>query len=336
MTIDFPAAVQPGTPPISNGPQDGSHDERATGRGRGSEPHILYLAHDLNDAAIWRRHHMLMTAGARITVAGFRRRAGPLRGPAIVLGSTEDGRLFRRVLTVGRAAPGLGKQLEGMSKPDVILARNLEMLALAMRARRLWPGPPVRVVYEVLDIHRMMLGDSLRARLLRSLERRLFRSVSLVLVSSPGFVRQYFAPHGFPTEAMRLIENKVTGAVTQAPPVSVGAGEILTIGWFGILRCDWTLRTLDALTRAAPGRFRIVARGIPALDKLPDFHAVMDANPDMTFGGSYVYPDDLATIYGQVHIIWMVDRYDPGQNSDWLLPNRLYEGGLQGRVSTLR
>jgi succinoglycan biosynthesis protein ExoL len=27
-----------------------------------------------------------------------------------------------------------------------------------------------------------------------------------------------------------------------------------------------------------------------------------------------------------------VDRFDAGANSDWLLPNRLYEGGAHGRI----
>ncbi len=297
-----------------------------------SEARVLYLAHDLNDAAIWRRKHMLESAGARVAVAGFRRRGGALPGEAMVLGATEDGRLFRRVLTVGGAVPGLALRLRGLPKPDVILARNLEMLALAARARRLWTGDPVRVVYEVLDIHRMMLGDSARARLLRSVERWLCRPVSLVLVSSPGFVKHYFAPHDLLTDRISLVENKVIGAVVPAPPVSIAPGDVLTIGWFGILRCAWTLRTLDTLTRAAPGRFRVLARGVPALDKIPEFHEVMNANPDLHFGGPYRYPDDLSAIYGSVHLIWMADRYDAGLNSDWLLPNRLYEGGLQGRV----
>ncbi|MFC0201994.1 hypothetical protein [Paracoccus rhizosphaerae] len=37
-------------------------------------------------------------------------------------------------------------------------------------------------------------------------------------------------------------------------------------------------------------------------------------------------------IYGQVDLAWLIDRYQAGQNSDWLLPNRLYEGCLNGAV----
>ena len=44
--------------------------------------------------------------------------------------------------------------------PDVILARNLEMLMLGRRAMAaLSPRP--RLVYELLDIHRAMLGSGI-------------------------------------------------------------------------------------------------------------------------------------------------------------------------------
>ncbi|MES2146149.1 MAG: glycosyl transferase family 1, partial [Pseudomonadota bacterium] len=53
---------------------------------------ILYLAHDLDDSAIWRRVVMLKNGGAEVTPAGFRRGTGPLPGPALVLGATGNGR----------------------------------------------------------------------------------------------------------------------------------------------------------------------------------------------------------------------------------------------------
>lgn len=295
-------------------------------------PRVLYLAHDLDDAAIWRRVGMLEEAGALVEVAGFRRGAVPLPGQATVLGKTKDARLLQRVLTVGTAAWGLARSFGGMTKPDVILARNLEMLALAARARRLWPGPPVRVVYEVLDIHRMMLKRGAAGRILRQIERRLGGSASLVLVSSPGFVRNYFEPNGLFGDRLRLVENKFVEAACRRRPGADASAPPVTIGWFGILRCRWSLRTLDEVTRADPGRYRVLLRGRPALDQMPDFHAVVEDNPDLDYGGPYRYPDDLPQIYGAVRLVWLVDRFDAGANSDWLLPNRLYEGGAHGRI----
>ncbi|WP_096786084.1 glycosyltransferase [Rhodobacter sp. CZR27] len=287
---------------------------------------ILYLAHDLDDSAIWRRAAMLRAGGATVQLAGFRRRAGPLPEEAILLGRTADARMTQRAASVVKAAAGLGRSLAEAARPDVILARNLEMLALAVRAKALWPG--CLVVYEVLDIHRLMLGDSLRARAMRAIERRLLRRAGLVLTSSPGFINEYFQPFQQTRAPIRLVENKCfypQGAMPPAPLRRAVTAPI-TIGWFGILRCAWSLDCLDRITRQQPGRYRVILRGKPALDQMPDFHDRVADNPDLHFGGAYRNPEDLEAIYGEVHLSWLIDRFDAGKNSDWLLPNRLYEG----------
>ena len=40
----------------------------------------------------------------------------------------------------------------------------------------------------------------------------------------------------------------------------------------------------------------------------------------------------MATIYREVHFSWAIDFFEQGQNSEWLLPNRLYEGCRFGAV----
>jgi hypothetical protein len=53
--------------------------------------------------------------------------------------------------------------------------------------------------------------------------------------------------------------------------------------------------------------------------------------PYVLFQGPY-RSVDLPAIYGEVHFCWAIDYYEQGQNSAWLLPNRLYEGLLNGAV----
>jgi succinoglycan biosynthesis protein ExoL len=298
---------------------------------------ILYLAHDLDDAAIWRRVSMLEAGGAEVTLAGFRRGTATLPRSARVLGVTQNGRMGQRLRAVARAMLGAQRALGDLPRPDVILARNLEMLAIARRVRGLWPGGPAPgLAYEVLDIHRMMLGDSARARAMRAVERGLMRRAGLLVTSSQGFLDAYFNPYGQigAATAVQLVENKVNGfdLIPATHTLAAIPSAVPTIGWFGILRCAASLACLDAVTRAVPGRMRVVLAGRPALDAIPDFHAVVDANPDLEFRGAYRNPDDLLQLYGAVHLAWLVDRYDAGLNSDWLLPNRLYEGCLHGAV----
>ena len=147
---------------------------------------VLYLAHDLADAAIRRRVLMLKQGGARVSVAGFQRAGNLLAGeddvPTVVLGRTADARFAQRASAVISAALRLKSSLAGLPAPDVIIARNLEMLALAARASAL-QGTRVPVVYECLDVHRLLLDSGLKGALHRRAEGFFGRHASLLLTS---------------------------------------------------------------------------------------------------------------------------------------------------------
>ena len=297
---------------------------------------VTYLAHDLDDPSIWRRVRMLRQGGAQVRVAGFRRGQGALPEPATVLGRTSNGRMIQRVRAIAEAWPRIERLVPPQDGgPEVILARNLEMLALGARLAR---ARRARLVYELLDIHGMMLGQGMPARILRRVEAGLMARTSLVVLSSPAFQMRYLRHFKQPDVPVLLVENKPFARPVPSSPQSVPApggaeqGGPLIVGWFGMLRCRWSLQVLDQVTRAQPGRFRVILRGRPALDVMEDFHAVVDANPDLSFMGAYDWPDDLPKIYAQLDVAWLIDRYQAGQNSDWLLPNRLYEGCLNGAV----
>ena len=295
---------------------------------------VTYLAHDLDDPSIWRRVRMLRQGGAEVRVAGFRRGQGPLPEDATVLGHTANGRMIQRVRAIAAAWPRITGMIPAQDGPEVILARNLEMLALGARLARIRGA---RLVYELLDIHAMMLGQGTAARVLRRVEAKLMQRSSLVILSSPAFRTSYLRHYDQPDVPTLMVENKPFAraeTARQAGAATDGAenGGPLIIGWFGMLRCRWSLGVLDQVSRAEPGKYRVILRGRPALDVMEDFHDVVDANPDLSFMGPYDWPDDLPAIYGQIDVAWLIDRYQAGQNSDWLLPNRLYEGCLNGAV----
>ncbi len=285
---------------------------------------------------------MLRRGGATVSVAGFRRGQGALPEPAILLGRTANGRMIQRVRAIVTAWPRIARMIPAPdgTGPHVVLARNLEMLALGARLSRARKDRP-RLVYELLDIHDMMLGQGVAARALRRIEAALMRRAGLIVLSSSAFAAHYLRLHGQPEVPALLVENKpfARPQARGAAPAPIGLedgglenGGPLVIGWFGMLRCRWSLHTLDQLARAHPGRFRVILRGRPALNVMDDFHTVIAANPDLEFLGPYDWPGDLPAIYGEVDVAWLIDRYQAGQNSDWLLPNRLYEGCLNGAV----
>ncbi|MFN7104352.1 MAG: glycosyltransferase [Pseudorhizobium sp.] len=305
---------------------------------------ILYLAHDLSDAAVRRRVMMLVAGGARVTVAGFQRAANVFvddpEVPVIVLGHTADARLGQRAAAVVLAAVSLRKKLAKVPRPKVIIARNLEMLALAGRASMLLGGA-IPIVYECLDIHRLMLDDGFKGNLLRRAEGYFGRDVRLLLTSSPAFVEEYFQRRSKLSLPALLLENKVldlegTALKPAARPPVPQAGEPWRIGWFGAIRCRKSLEILTEFAARMEGRVEIVLRGRPAYSEFEDFDEQVRRAPHVEFHGAYRNPEDLEDIYSDVHFVWAIDFFEEGMNSEWLLPNRLYEGSLYGAVPIAR
>lgn len=301
---------------------------------------ILYLAHDLSDAAVRRRVLMLKTGGARVTVAGFQRAGNVLADdpdvPIVVLGRTADAKMGQRMAAVLTASLALKQKLAHVRKPAVIVARNLEMLALAGRASRLFGGK-IPVAYECLDIHRLLLDEGAKGHLLRLAEGHFGRNASLLLTSSPAFIENYFKQRSRLDLPTLLVENKVLDiegdlATTWRRPPAPAVGQPWRIGWFGALRCRKSLQILTDLAARLEGRVEIVLRGRPAYSEFDDFDEQVRQAPHVEFHGPYRNPEDLGGIYGDIHFAWAIDFFEEGLNSRWLLPNRLYESSLYGAV----
>jgi succinoglycan biosynthesis protein ExoL len=302
--------------------------------------HVLYFVHDLADPAVRRRVLTLQAGGAKVTLAGFRRDENALAAISgvtpIELGRTQDARFIQRVGAVAKSALALRSALRHVGKPDVIIARNLEMLALANRAVSIFGGN-LPIAYECLDIHRLLLHDGLAGKTIRGVERYLGAKAGLLLTSSPAFVDNYFDRRSGLDLQTLLLENKVIELeentdVKIGVPRPPGAGQPWRIGWFGALRCSRSLSLLADFSRRMDGRFEVVLRGRPANTAFGDFDGFVASEPFIRFHGAYKNPEDLQSIYSEVQFSWAIDFFEQDQNSSWLLPNRLYEGCLHGTV----
>lgn len=300
---------------------------------------LAYFVHDLTDPAVARRVRMLKAGGADPVVLGFRREAqapAAIEGaPAIDLGRTYDARLAHRAAATALTALSAGRLRDHLRGAEVVVARTLEMLAVAEAARRL-AGSRARLVYECLDIHRLMLKPGGKGRALRAVERWLMRRADLLVVSSPAFLDAYFRPlqgvGGELTIETLLVENKVlelegSEAMAAGPP----PGPPWRIGWLGAIRCRRSLAILADLAVRRPDLVDIRIHGRPAYTEFDDFDAQLAAVPNLTFGGAY-RAADLPRLYGETHFAWAIDYMEAGLNSDWLLPNRLYEASRHGAI----
>lgn len=295
----------------------------------GALTRLIFFGHDAHDAALQRRIAGFERACEDIT-AFTMRRGLPVQTNwrNVDLGETKDAAMVQRAAALMRARAILRRHTETLRAVDVIYARNLDMLALARWAKEM-SGASAKLVYECLDIHRFMTrADALGAGM-RAWERSLLRGVDLVVVSSPAFVREYFDKRQPGLARALLVENRMpeSFAIGPRPQAIAHAQNPVRIGWFGNLRCRRSLSLLLRVAEALPERVRIVMRGAPARTELGDFEQRLGAYPNVSFGGRYAWPDDLAALYGGVDLAWAGDFHDPGANSKWLLPNRLYEGG---------
>ena len=293
---------------------------------------IAYFVHDVHDPAVARRVAQLREGGGEVRLFGFRRQDEALAdvagAPVLDLGRTYDGGFARRSMAIMRKTLLPRASLRELAGANVIIARSFELLFLASILRkRLTRSVPL--VYECVDIHRFMLSARPAGILLQAIERRLIKRISLLVITSPAFRDAYFAGRqGYNGPAL-LLENK-TRPLTRAAPAHASSPP-WRIGWYGNLRCRKSLSLLSTLTTSLGGRLQVVLAGRPALTEVPDFYEQVNANPHLNFHGPYD-PEDLERLYQLVQFSWCIDYFEAGGNSEWLLPNRLYEGCAYGAV----
>ncbi|MEM7076741.1 MAG: hypothetical protein AAGA28_17580 [Pseudomonadota bacterium] len=289
---------------------------------------VAYFAHDWGDSAIKRRVAGFERDGLEVYgFASYRMDPEPPDWIVVNLGRTFDNGYAHRAGSIIRGARKA--QNPSLSDADVIVARNLDMLLTAALARRR-AGLGTPLVYECLDIHRLVARRDPIGGAFRLLERNALHQCSAVWVSSPAFQSEHFEKHYPDVKGVQLLENRLQTALGQRCTRFRNNERKLRIGWFGNLRCARSLELMCSVAERFRTQVEISLRGYPATAKLPDFQRIVDAHANIEFGGRYAWPDELEAIYDSVDLVWAGDFMDASLNSDWLLPNRLYEGGWFG------
>jgi len=301
---------------------------------------LLYFVPDLSDPTAARRVRLLHAGDLDIMLVGFSRSARKIETiegvVPVDLGMTRDSRLVGRIGSVFLAFFRIWRLRKSFQNCDVIMARQLEMLVLACMVR-LFFRRRAPVVFECLDIHRLMIRHDMVGLALRLLEAGLLRLTDLLVISSPGFLTNYFTVFHRHIPPTYLLENKLLFSEVDASVLNRGdAGEEggladearWKIGWYGVIRCPVSLKLLADLVLASGGRIEVIIAGKIAQNLAPGFDGIVAATPGLSYLGPYDRTRDLGRLYDTVHFTWAIDYYETGGNSEWLLPNRLYEGGV--------
>ncbi|MEL7048524.1 MAG: glucosyl transferase [Pseudomonadota bacterium] len=297
---------------------------------------IAFFGHDACESTVIKRAQAFSENGATVLGAMFKRERKPgqrrVDCDVIDLGETVDRNYASRLPKLIGAMWVLFRQSKRLRQSDVFYARNIDMLLLAWGAK-LIANRKAALVYEVLDVQRVFLGSGLVGKVFRAAERFLLARTKLLVVSSPKFASEYFEPVQNYAGPTFLLENKIcphqlpTGFEIKAP--ARPRGPPWKIGWFGTLRCQTSLTMLAEIADQLGADVEIELRGRPSREDLTeaDIQAQCATRPNMSYFGPFQSPQDLPEIYGRVPFSWCFDYLDAGSNSDWLLPNRVYEGG---------
>lgn len=304
---------------------------------------VAFFGHDCTELTVIKRARAFMENGLKVRGFTFRRerlnRAYRPEWDDLNLGTTEDARYGQRLIAMLTALPRLVHARQRLRGCDMLYARNIDMAALALLAR--WfSGSNAPFVYEVLDVQRLMTRRGAAGTVLRFFERRILKRTDLLVVSSGGFVREYFRPVQRFDGPWFLLENKIFGLdpaglgarpEPDAPPATPCPPDgPWVIAWLGNLRCPRSLDLLCEIASTLGERVRIQIHGKPVVAGEAHFKERIKGLDNVVFAGEYRSPDDLPLIYRQMHFAWAFDWYEAGANSNWLLPNRLYEAGFFG------
>lgn len=245
---------------------------------------------------------------------------------------TQNNKFGRRLLKIIGSIGRMAGHARSLKQCDVILARNLDMLFIAWASRCLYGSRRTALIYECLDINASLTSAGLNAKVMRQVERYLLSRIAVLAVSSPGFMTNYFVKTQRYAGNWVLWENKVSlgRKLIPRPPQKEIASDAITIAWTGTIRCPVTLGLLDKATQIMNGRLKVQVHGVVHSHLASEFATCVENNPYFSYFGPYVYPDDLARVYGDCSLVWAQDLWRRGGNSDWLLPNRLYEASWCG------
>lgn len=301
---------------------------------------VLFLTPDITDTSSNKRGEALVAQGCRLLMVGFRRERYNQDyrpdWPYLLLGRTEDGRYGQRLQTLLRAAAVLVANRKALKRADLIYARNIDQMMLALFIRLL-VGRAIPTVYEVLDIQPIFVGQGRLSRSIRAAERYLLKHISLLVLSSPAFLRHYFAGIQGYTRPWFLLENKLSASVTRNSAALASQtrngkrnGYRWVVAYCGLIRGQETFDLIVRLAERLQGIVLFKFHGVLTTVDRDSFDRALARLENLVYEGPYVNPRDLAKIYAGVDFAWALDLENTEHNSRWLLPCRFYEAGFFG------
>ena len=284
---------------------------------------FLFLLPVMGQPRYAKRIDMLQAEGVKAKVLYFERDYHVGRKPnceVSCLGKIEHGRYFKRVFTYLAAM----KEIRNAAKnAKVIYSFELDLAFLAFLVTI---GLNIKRVVEIGDIREVQTGSGFISNILRTVEKYIIKRCSLLVVTAPKFYTEYYQKWLKVNVEHLVIENKLDQSFM--PPVFQSSNKLngkIAIGYFGLLRCQWSAETLYKLAKEHENKFSIVLAGKWMLSE--SLLKSLTSLDNVTYIGEYKSPGGLFDIYNEVTMVWSC--YEPlndkQYNLHWAKTNRFYE-----------
>lgn len=210
-------------------------------------------------------------------------------------------------------------------KPHIIYTGSLDSLLISRVYKLLHRA--TRIVFEVADVRESFLREQRgpKRKLLSFLEKRLYPQVSLLVLTSEQFYKQYYKRH-FSKDKTLVLQN--IPDLTAFGAFRKKQGGVFTVGFIGGIRyLDQMKMLVDAAENAGVNVLFAGAGGTSA-----DYNSIYTyckGKDYVTFTGKYHYNSDIARLYGMVDCVYSVYDAD-NPNVRIALPNKLYEAAYCG------
>ncbi len=288
-----------------------------------SNARALFLLPVVTHVRYRKRMEALTALNVSIEVLAFERPYYPGK-PKIgykSLGSLSHNNYLQRILPFFKALPTIWQYAR---KTDALYCFGLDMLLLAWLVK-LVLGKPVALLYEVGDIREVLLGSKLKSRLARALEAFLVRRIDRLILTSEAYYEHFYKGILKLSVPYQVIENKLEPGFIAEQDL---AKPSYRLGYFGVLRCP---RSWEIVNQLAKEGMSVYLRGFPRSPlrlSEHDLKEAADKQENLTYGGTYLAPDELANIYEQVELVWACYPFEenrPVANWKWARTNRFYE-----------
>ena len=234
----------------------------------------------------------------------------------INIGKLTNGNFIKRVFKLLQAAPRLLKAIKG-KEYDIVFSQNIDTLAFFKIVSFFRKNKP-KIVIEISDLLNHHSLNNHQHKILRVIERVIFRSIDKLIVTSDKFYSYHYSK--IFNKPYFLLENKPLSS-TLPKRLKKVENDKITIGIVGLLLQGKPYKTLfDFVKNNDCFEVQIYGRG--GYQPLVEEYA--DKYDNINYLGAYNLFKDSARIYSSIDILYM--PYDTKDyNVRLALPNKLYE-----------